>query len=259
MREAEETVEPADDSQVGSENALIIAVSLRAVFGAEDGEVYGAGVASPLLQAVQCVNERLLQSEPSAPERFEVMLVSTDRSQQQGQDQEWVQTSATAHGLQIHRFCFPHEEDFTDCLLQNKVHLFLTTDTDEASRAASKGVLSAVLDPLSASGPSEQLRVLFCADAVLDPSLGLKPERHRAAQVFSSRLGKIRQRFGVLDSPLSLVLLTSHGGINRCRSALTSLRSDGLDVDEAYCLGGSPRGQMIPLLRAHFLIGATEE
>lgn len=252
-----ETVENADIAQVGAESALIVAVSVRAVFGDEEGEVYGAGVAFPLLQAVQTVNERLLLIDPSESERFEVILISTHRVQQQ--QKERLQTSATAHGLQIHRFCFSNEDDFTDSLLQNKADLFLTTDSNEATQAANKGVLSALLDPLAASGSSDQLRVLFCADANLDPSSGLKTERHPATQAFGSRLGKMRQRFGVLDSPLSLVLLTSHGGISRCCSALKSLRTDGVDVDEAYCLGGSPRGPIMPLLRPHFLLKALEE
>lgn len=252
-----ETKESADIAQVVAEKALIVAVSVRAVFGAEDGEVYGAGVAFPLLQAVQRVNERLSQVDPCESERFEVILVSTDRAQQR--QKERLQTSATAHGLQIHRFCFSCEDDFADGLLRNKVHLFLTSDSNEATQAANKGVLSALLDPLAASGPSEQLRVLFCADAVLDPGSGLKTGRHQAAQVFGSRLGKMRQRFGVLDSPLSLVLLSAHGGISRCCSALKSLRTDGVDVDEAYCLGGSPRGLIMPLLRPHFLLGAPED
>lgn len=250
------TVENADSTQVGAENGLVVAVSVRAVFGAEDGDVYEAGVAFPLLQAVRMVNERLLQVD-SESERFQVILISTDRAQQQ--QRERIQTSSEQHGLQIHQFSFSNEDDFTDSLLQNKVHLFLTTDSGEATQAANRGVLSALLDPLSASGPSEQLRVLFCADAILDPSSELKTERHRAAQALCCRLGKMRQKFDVLDSPLSLVLLTSHGGLNFCCSALKSLRTDGVDVDEAYCLGGSPRATIMPLLRPHFLLGVPED
>uniref|UniRef100_A0A8C6TAB7 Cytosolic 5'-nucleotidase 1A n=1 Tax=Neogobius melanostomus TaxID=47308 RepID=A0A8C6TAB7_9GOBI len=253
-----ETVEKPDViPQVVAENALIVAVSVGAVFAAEEGEVYGAGVAFPLLQAVQTVNERLLQVDPSESERFEVILISTNRVQQQ--QKERLQSSASAHGLHKHRFSFACEDDFTDSLRQSKVHLFLTTDSTEATRAANEGVLSALLNPLSASGPSEQLRVLFCADAILDPSPGQKTGTHEAVQAFGSRLGKMRQRFGVGDSPLSLVLLTSHGGVNRCCSALKMLRSDGVDVDEAYCLGGTPRGLIMPLLRPHFLLAAAEE
>lgn len=250
-----ETVEHADSTQLG-ENSLIVAVSLRAVFGAEDEEFYEAGVAFPLLQAVRAVNERLQQLD-SESERFQVILICTEPVRQE--QREKVQSSSDHHGLQIHSFSFSNEDDFTERLLQNKVHLFLTTDSSEATRAANTGVLSALLDPQSPSGPPEQLRVLFCADAILDPSSGQKTERHRAAQAVWSRLGKMRQRLGVLHSPLSLVLLSSHGGLNHCCSALKSLRSEGVDLDEAYCLGGSPRATIMPLLRPHFLIAATHD
>lgn len=245
-----------DDSQVGAENALILAVSAGAVFGAEKGDIYEAGVAFPLLQAVQTVNERLLQVDLSVLERFKVFLVSTNRLLQQQKDR--LQNSVTAHGLQIHHFSFSCEDNFTESLRQNKVHLFITTDSNEAKQAANEGVLSAVLDPLLASGPSDQLRVLFYAD-VLDPSSGPRTLTHQAAQIFGSGLGKIRQRFGVLDSPISLVLLIVHGGTNHSCSVLKLLRTDGVDVDEVYCLGGSPQGAILPLLRHHFLLKATKE
>lgn len=251
-----ETVENAERAQVGAENNLIVAVSVRAVFGAEEGEVYGAGVAFPLLQAVREVNQRLLQID-SESECFQVILISTDGAQQQ--QKEKIQTSCTHHSLQIHSFSFSNEDDFPQSLLQNKVHLFLTDDSNEAEEAANQGVLSALLDPLSAAGPSQQLRVLFCADAILDPSSGLKSGRLEAAQVLGCRLGRMRQKFSLVDSPLVLVLLTAHGGLNRCCAALKQLRTDGVGVDEAYCLGGSPRATLMPLLRPHFLLGAAEE
>ncbi|XP_033824174.1 cytosolic 5'-nucleotidase 1A-like [Periophthalmus magnuspinnatus] len=250
-----ETVENADVQQVSSENALVIAVSHSAVFGAE-GEVQEAGVAFPLVQAIQRVNERLLQLDSSGSEslQFEVVLICTN-----GAQRDQVQTRTRDHGLQIHRFSFSGEDDFIDSLLKNRVHLFLTTDSNAASQAANKGVFSALLDPLSACGPSEQLRVMFCGDAMLDPSSEVKTGSHQASQVFWSHLGKIRQKFGAVDSPLSLVLLSSQRDINSCCRALQSLRTLGVNVDEAYCLGGSPRKPMMSLLRPHFLLGAPEE
>lgn len=56
------------------------------------------------------------------------------------------------------------------------------------------------------------------------------------------------------DSPLSIVLVTSSGGRESCGGALLTLRSRGLSVDEVYCLAGSPRGPIMPLLGAHFLL-----
>lgn len=42
-------------------------------------------------------------------------------------------------GLQVSRFCFCSEDDLVECLLQNKVDLFLTTDTNEVQQASKKG------------------------------------------------------------------------------------------------------------------------
>ncbi|CAL1594190.1 unnamed protein product [Knipowitschia caucasica] len=240
------TIQNADVKQGRVENALVIGVSHCAVFGAEDE----SGAAFTLLQAVQLVNERLLQlkTSDSSSVQMEVVLICTNIQQQQ---KDQIQTKTRESGLQIHRFSF-YEDNLTDCLLENKVDLFLTTDSEEAKQAASKGVLCTLLDPLSAHGPSEQLRVMFCADAILDLNTG-------SHQAFWSHLGDIRQRLGVEDSPLALVLLSSHGGINACCSALRSLRTLGLSVDEAYCLGGSPRKPIMSLLRPHFLLGAPKE
>lgn len=73
-------------------------------------------------------------------------------------------------------------------------------------------------------------------------------------QSFSTQLGEMRQKFGMFDSPLSFILVTSHGGRESCRGALQMLRSRGVSVDEAYCLAGAPRGPMLSLVQPHFLL-----
>lgn len=42
-------------------------------------------------------------------------------------------------GLEVSRFCFSSQEDFTESLLKNNVQLFLTTDRNEALRASQNG------------------------------------------------------------------------------------------------------------------------
>lgn len=247
------TIENPDIKKVNADHAVVIAVSHRAVFGPDDGEVYGAGVAFPFLQAVQKVNERLLEGNPSELLLFDVVLITTDGRQQQ--QSECVCSSTRHHGLQINRFCFSSEDNFADSLLQKKVHLFLTTDRNEATQAANKGVFSAFLDQQTASCPSEQLRVMFCGDAIFDPNSGSQ----QAAQVFWAKLGQMRQKFSLLDSPLNIVLLTSHGGRDSCGRALRSLRTKGVSVDEAHCLAGAPRSLMLSVLRPHFQLSAPEE
>ncbi|XP_071314915.1 cytosolic 5'-nucleotidase 1B isoform X1 [Trachinotus anak] len=249
---SEEGVKTGDKKD--ADRAVVVAVTSRAVFecGADDDEVYKVGAAFPLLQALQRVNERLLEENPAEALLFDVVLITTDRQQQQQSSS--IISSTRHHGLEVSRFCFSSEEDFIESLLKNNVQLFLSTDGGEALQASQKGVLSALLDRQTASCPSEQLRVLFCGDAVIQPDTGPTPASRQAAQSFSAQLGEMRRKFSVFDSPLSIVMVTSRGGRESCCAALLALRSRGVSVDEAYCLAGAPRGPILSLLRPHFLL-----
>ncbi|XP_042266775.1 cytosolic 5'-nucleotidase 1A isoform X1 [Thunnus maccoyii] len=254
------TVQNTDVKQKDADRAVVVAVTSRAAFGADDGdEVYGVGVAFTLLQvkALQRVNERLLEENPAESLLFDVVLITTD-SQQQQQSARII--SSTRHyGLEVSRFCFSSEEDFIESLLKNNVQLFLSPDGNEVSQASQRGVLSALLNQLTASSPSEQLRVLLCGDAVILPDTSPAPASRQAAQRFSAQLGTMRRRFSVFDSPLSIVLMTSRGGRESCGRALQELRSRGVSVDEAYCLAGAPRGPILSLLQPHLLLIDVEE
>ncbi|XP_028441152.1 cytosolic 5'-nucleotidase 1A isoform X2 [Perca flavescens] len=204
------TIQNTDVKQKDADRAVVVAVTSRAVFesGADGDDVYGMGVAFPLLQALQRVNKRLLEENPAESLLFDVVLITTDSQQQQ---QSCRIISSTRH----------------------------------------YGVLSALLDRQEA--PSEQLRVMFCGDAVNRPDAGPMPASRQAAQNFSAQLGEMRQRFGMSDSPLRIVLVTSHGGRESC-GALRTLRSHGVNVDEAYCLAGAPRSPILSVVRPHFLL-----
>ncbi|XP_022620240.1 cytosolic 5'-nucleotidase 1A-like [Seriola dumerili] len=259
------TVQNTDVKQKDADRAVVIAVTSRAVFecGADDDDddegVYEVGMALPLLQALQRVNERLLEDNPAEALLFDVVLITTDSRQQQQSSR--IISSTRHYGLEVSRFCFSSEEDFIESLLKNNLQLFLTTDGDMASQASQKGVLSVLLDQQTASCSSEQLRVLFCGDAVIQPDTGPTPASRQAAQSFSAQLGEMRRRFSVFNSPLSIVMMTSRGGRESCCAALRALRSRGISVDEAYCLAGAPRGPIISVLRPHFLLsdGFLEE
>ncbi|XP_041794145.1 cytosolic 5'-nucleotidase 1A [Chelmon rostratus] len=249
------TIQNTDVKQKDADRAVVVAVTSRAVFepGPDDGDdVYGEGVAFPLLQALQKVNGRLLEANPAESLLFDVVLITTDSQQQQQSSR--IISSTRHYGLEVSRFCFSSEEDFIESLQNNNVQLFLTTNGNEAPQASQGGVLSALLDRQIAFCPSEQLRVMFCGDAVIRPDAGPTPLSRRAAQSFSAQLGEMQQRIGVFGSPLSVVLVTSRGGRDSCGEALRTLRSRGVSVDEAYCLAGAPRGPILSLLRPHFLL-----
>ncbi|XP_039988362.1 cytosolic 5'-nucleotidase 1A [Xiphias gladius] len=252
-------VRNSDAKQKDADRAVVVAVTSRAVFesgGADDDEdqdqVYEVGTAFPLLQALQRVNHRLLEENPVESLLFDVVLITTDRRRQRQSSR--ITASTRHYGLEVGRFCFAAEEDFIESLLKNNVRLFLSTDRNEAAQASQQGVFSALLDQQTASFPSEQLRILFCGDAIIRPDTGPTPASRQAAQSFSAQLGEMRRSFSVLDSPLSIVLVTSRGGRESCGEALRALRSRGVSVDEAYCLAGSPRGRMLSLLRPHFML-----
>ncbi|XP_023207164.1 cytosolic 5'-nucleotidase 1A-like [Xiphophorus maculatus] len=249
------TVTNSDVKQKDVDQAVVVAVTFAAVFGpeAEDGStVYRLGVALPLLQVLQRVNERLLEKNPAEHQLFDVILITTDSWQQQQNSS--IINSTRHHGLEISRFCFSTEDNYIESLVQNNVQLFFTTDGNEALQATHQGVPSALLDKNSVSCPSEQLRVLFCEKAIIQPNMGSTEASKKSAQNFLAHLGQMRQKFGVFDSPLCFTLVTSHGGKDSCCCALKSLRSLGVSVDEAYCLGGAPRGPILSLLRPHFLL-----
>ncbi|XP_017295007.1 cytosolic 5'-nucleotidase 1A [Kryptolebias marmoratus] len=249
------TVQNSDVRQKDVDHAVVVAVTSRALFESdteEDGDgAYAAGVAFPLLQALQRVNEQLLQRNPAESLLFDVVLMTTDSQQQQSSR---FMSSTRHHGLEVTRFCFSSEEDFIESLLKNNIQLFLTTDENEVLQATQKGVPSVLLDEHSAVCSSEQLRVLFCENAIIRPSSDPTPASRQAAQSFSSQLGKMRQKFGMFDSPLCFTLVTLRGGKDSCCGALKALRSIGVSVDEAYCLAGAPRSPILSLLRPHFLL-----
>ncbi|KAI4800750.1 hypothetical protein KUCAC02_007125 [Chaenocephalus aceratus] len=198
------TIQNTDVKQKEADRAVVVAVTSRRCFdcGADDGdEVCEVGVAFPLLQALQRVNER----------------------------------------LEISRFCFFQRGGFHRELLKNNGHLFLTADRDEAAQASQKLRRS-----------SSEL--CFCGDAVIRTDAEPPSASQDAAQSFWAQLGEMRRRFGMLDSPLSLVLLTSRGGRESCGTALQTLRSRGVNMDEAYSLAGAPRSPILSLLRPHFLL-----
>lgn len=141
-----------------------------------------------------------------------IMVLGSQLKPQSGTAQWWATVLTVYHrsspGLQVSRFCFCSEDDLVESLLQNKVHLFLTTDTNEVQQASHKGqkvssvwilqltvkvmtgwqswflrlrftlclicsgVVSVLLDQEQAFRPSDQLRVMICGDAIIQPGTG---------------------------------------------------------------------------------------
>lgn len=247
-----------DVKQKAADRAVVIAITSQAVFKDEvdgDQEVLQLNQSSQLLKLLHKLNERLEEENPEEHLLFDIILITTGSKQQQQSSR--IISSTKHYGLDISRFCFSGDKDFIESLQKNNVQLFLTADGNEAMQATQKGVLSALLDHHGLSSPSDQLRILFCEDASLQPDSGSATASKRAVQSLASQLGSMRQRFGLSDSPLCFILVTSHGGKERCADSLLTLRSSGLSIDEAYCLAGAPRGPIMSVLQPHFTVSIS--
>ncbi|KAM4618820.1 cytosolic 5'-nucleotidase 1A [Polymixia lowei] len=254
------TVQNSDVTQKDADLSVVVAVTSHAVFESETGDTsstqpYGRGVAFPFIQALQKVNERLLEKNPHETLLFDVILLSKDGEEHHSR----IQASTKHYGLEIGRFCFCSEEDSMESLLSNNVKLFLSTDSSDVSKALQRGVASALLCCQTANHSSEQLRVLFSGDDgdfrddFSESQVHQLKDAKGCIKEFASLMGEMRSRFGMEDSPLSTSLLTVYGSRDTCARALKTLRAWGLSVDEAYCLAGAPRGPIVSLVRPHVI------
>ncbi|KAJ8343259.1 hypothetical protein SKAU_G00305880 [Synaphobranchus kaupii] len=263
--------------QKDSSMAVVIAVTASSIFDLEEeegpktdstaneNEPFKTGAAFPFIKAVQRVNETLLEMNPEETLLFDVMLLSKDGS---ANSRSRIEDSAVHYGLEIGRFCFCGPEDFIEPLRSNNVKLFLSTDQDDVFKAWERGVPAAQLyrqDDPECTGP---LRVLFTGDvlgltddtAPLLTELGFsEPQVQNIAAVkgamkeFVTCVGEMRRRFGRDGSPLRIYLMTAWSPRDVCASALKTLRGWGVEVDEAFCLAGAPRGPILAHVRPHVL------
>lgn len=72
---------------------------------------------------------------------------------------------------------------------------------------------------------------------------------------FLEALGKLQKKFfdkgHRLDCPIRTYLVTARGAAGSGTRALKTLRSWGLEIDEALFLAGAPKGPMLEKIRPH--------
>ncbi|XP_056453936.1 cytosolic 5'-nucleotidase 1A [Gadus chalcogrammus] len=257
------TVLNTEVEQRDSAHSMVVAVAFHAVFEAEapggDGPTtspYAMGAAFPFIQAIQRVNERLLEKNPSETLLFDIILISTEDTEEH---QTCSLLSLKHYALEISRLCFCAAQDLVEGLRSNNVKLFLSTDSSDVWKASQGGIAGAQVVQQTALHSTEQLRVGFYGHAEGFPddctaSPSDVPDSQEPLREFSALVGRMRQRFGVEDSPLTTSLITGHGTRNTCLQALKTLRSWGLAVDEAYCLAGAPKDPILSLVKPHILV-----
>ncbi|XP_072525738.1 cytosolic 5'-nucleotidase 1A [Salminus brasiliensis] len=249
-----------------SDCALVTAVSCYDIFdlrtSQSDSGPLAKGSAFTFIKATQAVNERLLKQNEDQTLLFELILFGKDCEEQ---IKSKIFDSAKHYGLEVGKFYFCSGEDFVRTLQENHVKLFLSTDRDDVYSALKAGVPAALLCQQADQQVQNQLKVLFSGDLIGLPGECLRDlgfsdvqiQNFKAAKSrikeFAILIGEMRRRFRCENSPLHTVLMTVWGSRDVCATALKTLRTWGLDVDEAFCLAGAPRSPILTVIQPHIL------
>ncbi|XP_013813272.2 cytosolic 5'-nucleotidase 1A-like [Apteryx mantelli] len=288
MAEPESTVLNTDVKQKDPSEALVIAVTTRAIFDLEEehalflakgkdeyvrhqqanqNKPLPPGTAFAFIQAVQYVNEQLLASDPAERDLFDVIVLSNN-SPESGTR---IINSAKHYGLDISKFCFVSDEDSTQYLKSHQVKLFLSADRTDVCNALRRGVSAALVFQQEVQTPSTQLRVVFDGDAVLfsdetdqvfrekglegavryERAMEAVPMGEGPLKAFAMHLGKMRKKFSQEKSPIRTYLVTARSGRDMGIRAIKTLREWGLAIDEAFFMDGAPKGPILTQIQPH--------
>ncbi|XP_055361684.1 cytosolic 5'-nucleotidase 1A-like isoform X3 [Betta splendens] len=179
--------------------------------------------------------------------------------------------------LFIERFCMTGGNSPIGYLKAYHTNLYLSADPGKVREALEEGIAAATMftQEKMKEVSDTQLRVAFDGDAVLfsDESERIykahgldkffehekahenKPLDHGPLKGFLEALGKLQKRFygkgQRMDCPIRTYLVTARSAASSGTRALKTLRSWGLEIDEALFLAGAPKGPMLEKIRPH--------
>ncbi len=271
--------------------SLVIGISSRALFNLEaenaifenegveayreyqlqnEQVVLQPGAAFPLVKALLGLNGQ------EHDKRLVEVVVMSRNSPETGLR---VLNSIDHHGLDISRAVFASGELLHPYLEAFSVDLFLSRSTDDVQGAVDGGVAAAVLcDPPREYNPSrDQIRIAFDGDAVLfsDDSERIYKEHglsafqehertHRDTPLPAGPFAKLLQTLVFLQKkfpkercPVRLAVVTA-----RCNPAhlrvIQTFRAWGVEVDEAFFLGGLSKDKVLKAFNAHIFFDDQE-
>uniref|UniRef100_A0A8C0FBK1 Cytosolic 5'-nucleotidase 1A n=1 Tax=Bubo bubo TaxID=30461 RepID=A0A8C0FBK1_BUBBB len=282
---------PAHPTSPDPSEALVIAVTTRAIFNLEEEhklyldkgkEEYTRhqksnqdkplqpGTAFAFIQAAQYVNKKILESNPAEKDLFDILVLSNNSPESGVRI-----INSTKHygkGDSIPRgACFPTgrlDEDSTQYLKSHGVKLFLSADRTDVCNALRRGTFS---PPSHVQAPSTPLRVVFDGDAVLfsdetdqvfreqglegavqyERAMEAVPMGEGPLKAFAMHLGKMRKKFSQEKSPIRTYLVTARSGRDMGIRAIKTLREWGLAIDEAFFMDGAPKGPILAQIQPH--------
>ncbi|MEE6512489.1 hypothetical protein FKM82_019546 [Ascaphus truei] len=231
------------------------------------------GPAFPFVKAVEEVNKQLRVLYPDSEELFDIVLMTNNHAQVGVR----LINSINHYGLTIERFCMTGGKSPIGYLKAYVTDLYLSADSEKVQEAIEEGIAAATLfvGKKDMHLSEKELRVAFDGDAVLfsDESeqivkeKGLdsffehektnenKPLAQGPLKCFLETLGKLQRKFYArgarLTCPIRTYLVTARSAASSGARALKTLRSWGLEIDEALFLAGAPKGPILEKIRPH--------
>ncbi|XP_018553399.1 cytosolic 5'-nucleotidase 1A isoform X1 [Lates calcarifer] len=263
-----EDAEMGRDQKQEPEIPVTIAMSSELLFNTEQ---QSPGPGYSFVKALKAVNAKLTEHYPQSEELFKVLLIHDNSS-------ELSERFIKNHKLEelITPF-YVSGEHLVGELQENETHLYLSAQPGfKVQEVLNKGIAAAIMyTPEETTEVAEtQLRVVFDGDAVLfsdeservfatkglESYLNHENERVNEPMTegpfkgFLQALGKLQKKFfnkGQQKCPIRTYLLTSRDAAGAGYRALNTLKTWGLEIDEAYFLGGSPKGPLLKMIRPH--------
>lgn len=269
------------------ENKLVIAISSRALFNLDkENEIFENEGAQKYIE-YQVQNENtpiekgtayslikgLLKLNESFEEPIVEVIVMSRNTPESGLR---IFNTIDRLGLDIKRAAFTGGESISKYLSAFKVDLFLSKHTDDVQDAINAGFAAAlVYDPPSGFEPSEtEIRLAFDGDAVIFSegseliykTQGIDEfERHEIAnELLPLGDGPFAKLFRALfeikkkePSLIRIALVTSRNIPTHKRVILT-FRKWGVNVDEAFFMGGVPKHNLLKAFNPHIFFDDQE-
>ncbi|XP_066573411.1 cytosolic 5'-nucleotidase 1A isoform X2 [Amia ocellicauda] len=253
-----------------------------------ENEPFLPGAAFPFVKALEAVNTRLRELYPDSEELFDIVLMTNNHAQVGVR----LINTINHYNLFIERFCMTGGKSPIGYLKAYHTNLYLSSDAEKVQDALEEGIAAATIfsSDCATEVSDTQLRVAFDGDAVLfsDESEQIvkahgldkffehekahenNPLAHGPLKCFLEALGKLQKKFYAkgqrLECPIRTYLVTARSAASSGARALKTLRSWGLETDEALFLAGAPKGPLLEKIRPHIFFddqmfhveGATE-
>ncbi|XP_037099922.1 cytosolic 5'-nucleotidase 1A-like isoform X1 [Syngnathus acus] len=268
-----------------SSRTLFNMVAERLIYETEGVESYVAyqveheneplkpGAAFPFVKALMTVNSRLRELYPDGEELFDIVLMTNNHAQVGVR----LINSINHYDLTIERFCMTGGKSPIGYLKAYMTNLYLSKDAEKVTEAIDEGIAAATMFTPDTENDlcDNQLRVAFDGDAVLfsdeseiivkqsgldsffahEKKFENKPLAQGPLKCFLEALGKLQRKFYAknerLDCPIRTFLVTARSAASSGARVLKTLRSWGLEIDEALFLAGAPKGPLLQKIKPH--------